>query len=141
MKPTLLQFLGEARVLTQVRLTNNQKKVLSIIVMNGEGRVHDEEISSDRNMVGARELLMRLGLIEQQEDDWIAITEKGKQIAEQEGLTKNGELTDQGNQAATANQAPPPSGRPSTAPTPGEDGAAPQPFAQTSGDVGQEGLS
>lgn len=138
MKPTLLQFLGEARVLTQVRLTNNQKKVLSIIIMNGEGRVHDEEISLDRNMVGAREFLLRLGLIEQRDGDWVAITEKGKQIAEQEGLTQNGELTDQGNQAATANQAPPPSGRPSTAPASGEDASAPQPFAQTAGDISQD---
>lgn len=141
MKPTFLQFLGEARVLTQVRLTNHQKKILSIILMNGEKRVHDEEISSDRNMVGAREFLLQLGLIEKQEDDWVAITEKGKQIAEQEGLTANGELTDQGTQAATASQNPSPSGRPSTAPSPGEGADAPQPFAQTSHEVGLPGPS
>ncbi len=141
MQPTFLQYLGEARVLTQVRLTNHQKKVLATIIMSGEDRVHDEQISGDRNMVGAREFLMRLGWIEHLEDDWIGITEKGKEIAEQEHLTQDGQLTDEGTAAATANQAPPPSGQPSTSPSAGEDGAAPQPFAQTSGDVGLPGPS
>jgi len=139
--PTFSQFIGEARVLTQVRLTNHQQKVLSIILMNSEGRVHDEEVSNGTNMVGAVEFLTRLGLIEKQEGDFIAITDKGKNVAEQEGLTSGGSLTDKGSEIATANAAPPPSGQPSTSPPTGEDGAAPQPFAQTSGDVGLPGPS
>lgn len=77
--------------------------------------VHDEEISNNPNMAKARELLTQLKLIEPTEGDSYDITELGRKIADDEGITQDGTLTELGQQLATSsgNNAPPPSGNPS----------------------------
>ena len=131
---TLREYLPEARVLTQVRLTDNQKQALAVLLSNPEGRVHDDEISSNRNKAGARDVLLKLGLLARGEDDWIEITDKGRQVAEDENLVVDAQLSPEGEKFASKTDIASPSGQPSIAPD-SDANSAPLPFGNTSTEI------
>lgn len=137
---TDLIAIFEKRVLTNVRLTQHQMKVLALIAASPEGIVPDEDISKDRNMTAARQLLTKLGLITNDGEDKYSISETGQQVAKDENVVdESGQLTELGNKLAFGDdaeggEAPPPEpeaaggfgGGPSDEP-------APDPFADTAG--------
>ena len=124
---TFKQFLKEEHVIKNIRLTHHPKRVLAIMLYTDDGTAHDEEISADANMAKAREILTNLKMIEPTEGDTLEVTELGKETAEKEGVTSDGELSEIGQQLATADGAgPPPSGKPSEA-GPSDDAQAEMP--------------
>ena len=141
---TELAKIFEKRILTNIRLTQHQMKVLAMIAASPEGIVPDEDISKDRNMTAARQLLTKLGLITNDGEDKYSITDSGAEVAKDENIIDDtGQLTELGNQLAfgeddstTPEQTPP-------EPTPAgpQDEPADAPFAQTSTEVGLPGPS
>ena len=112
---TFKQFLNEQHVITNIRLTHHQKRVLAIMLDTEDASAHDEEISGDANMAKAREILTNLKMIGPTEGDQYEVTELGKETAEKEGITADGQLTDDGQTLATDNAKAPPSGKPTQA--------------------------
>lgn len=106
------------RVLRTVHLSDFQKKVLAIIKASPTPQVAFEELQNqppeeERNIVGARDMLQKLGLIEIG-DHTLEITSKGENVMRDEYLVDEmGELTAEaqkylddasGNQAAQDQQ-------------------------------------
>ena len=112
---TFKQFLNEQHVIANIRLTHHQKRVLAIMLDTEDASAHDEEISADANMAKAREILTDLKLITPTEGDVLEVTDLGKETAEKEGITADGQLTDVGKALATDDPAAPPSGSPTDA--------------------------
>lgn len=107
----------EARVVTSVRLTTHQKRILAIMISAGD-TARDEDFSGDRNLAAAREVLVKLDLIQNTKDDVYEVTETGKKVAEDEGITDGGELTKDGQKLATEDpNTPPPMGKPNNKPS------------------------
>jgi hypothetical protein len=95
-----MNILNEKRTLTTIRLTDNQKKVMTRIVASATEVLAAEEISKGRQLVTARDLLVKLGLIEFR-DGYAALTPEGEKIMKDTNLTDDmGELTDDGNKFA-----------------------------------------
>lgn len=88
------------RVLNTIRLTNNQKRVIARIAAAPTAKVASEKISSDQNIITARNELMKLGLITFNPSQ-ATITNKGQLIAQQENiLDDTGQLTPEGEKFA-----------------------------------------
>lgn len=124
--------LHEIRMLTGIHPTENQKKVLAKIIASPSPKVAGEEIIGDENLVAARNILMKLGVVTFSGGN-AELTDKGKQIAQDENIAdEGGQLTDAGNILAYGEEGAPgqqPSqpelGMPPPAPLGGELGGGP----------------
>lgn len=88
------------RLLSTVRLNDNQKRVLAKIAAAPTPTVAGEEISKEPNLISARNLLMKLGAITFV-DGRAEITDKGQSLGKDENiLDDSGGLTDAGNKIA-----------------------------------------
>lgn len=88
--------LNEVQIMNSVHPTDNQKRVLAKIAASPTSTVAAEEISTGQNMVAARDMLMKLGLITLNNGE-AAMTERGAQVAVDENLIDdNGQLTKTG---------------------------------------------
>lgn len=85
---------------TNVHPTENQKRVIAKIIASPTPSVAASEISNDVNVVGARNELMKLGIITFSNGQ-AALTDQGAQIAVDENITdETGQLTPTGEQLA-----------------------------------------
>lgn len=92
------------RILSAVHPTENQKRVLAKIIAAPTPTVAAEEISNNANMVAARNMLMKLGVITFGAGE-ASLTDKGEQIAREENIAdESGQLTDVGQQLAYGEQ-------------------------------------
>jgi len=99
---TYMDISNEAQVLTNIRLSTTQKFILTKLALPNETAVVSyNRISSGRNLVANRDVLVKLGLIQINNNEAV-ITNKGKQALGDEGLTDNGVLTKIGNEYAYA---------------------------------------
>lgn len=88
--------LNEVQILNSVHPTDNQKRVLAKIAASPTSTVAAEEISNNQNMIAARDMLMKLGLITVNNGE-AEMTERGAQVAVDENIIDdNGELTKTG---------------------------------------------
>jgi len=95
-----MNIINEKRTLTTVRLTNNQKKVMTRIIAAATEKVAAEEVSKGRGLVAARDLLVKLGMIEYR-DGYAALTTDGEQVLKDSNLIDDmGSLTEEGNKFA-----------------------------------------
>lgn len=100
------------KVLSSIRLTDNQKRAMARIIAAPTTKVAADEVSRDSNMIGARNTLINLGLIHFANDD-AAVTEKGLQVMKDQALVdETGQLTPDGEELAHTD----PSGKPSQSP-------------------------
>jgi hypothetical protein len=83
--------------LPAIKLTNNQKSVLAIIANNANNPLNAaQQLTNGANIIGARNLLMKLGTIEVTIDS-AKLTDKGQVLAQQNNITdEGGNLTDLG---------------------------------------------
>jgi hypothetical protein len=95
-------------MLTGIHPTENQKRVLAKIIAAPNPKVAGEEISGDENIIAARNILMKLGVITFSAGT-AELTDKGQQIAQDENIAdESGELTDVGNALAYGEEGAPP---------------------------------
>jgi len=95
-----MDIINEKRTLTTVRLTSNQKKAMTRIVASATEKVAAEEVSKGRGLVAARDLLVKLGMIEYR-DGYAALTTDGEQLLKDSNLIDDmGSLTEEGNKFA-----------------------------------------
>lgn len=88
------------RLLSTIRLTDNQKRVLAKIAAAPTPTVAGEAISKEPNLVAARNTLMKLGVITFV-DNRAEITDKGQHLGKEENILDDaGGLTDAGNKLA-----------------------------------------
>lgn len=88
--------LNEVQILNSIHPSDNQKRVLAKIAASPTSTVAAEEISGNQNMVAARDMLMKLGLITLNNGE-AALTDRGAQVAVDENLIDdNGQLTKTG---------------------------------------------
>jgi predicted methyltransferase len=91
------------RLLSAVHPTTNQKRVLAKILAAPTPTVAGEEISKDANLVAARNMLMKLGIITFANNE-AALTDRGTQVAAEENIAdQSGQLTPTGQQLAYTN--------------------------------------
>jgi len=94
---TDLVQLFEKRILTTIRLTQNQMQVLAMIIASPEGNLPDEDISKGPNLKQARNLLIQLDMITNDGENKYSVTEKGQKVAKDEDIVDDmGELTELG---------------------------------------------
>lgn len=94
----------EKRIYQNIRLTNSQKEVLAKLYLNKDKpQVGKEDITqspSARNLLAARDMLIKLGLLEETEGGHIP-SEKGIEVMVNHALIDDaGELTEDGEQYA-----------------------------------------
>ena len=95
-----MDLINEKRTLTTVRLTDNQKKVMTTILSSATEKLAADNISKGRQVVTARDILIKLGLIEYR-DGFAAVTPEGEQLLKDSGLIDDmGQLTDEGSKFA-----------------------------------------
>lgn len=95
-----MNLVNEKRTLTTVRLTDNQKKVMTRIVSAPTEKLAAETISKGRQLVTARDILDKLGMIEFR-DGSATLTSDGEQLLKDYNLIDDmGELTDEGSEFA-----------------------------------------
>jgi hypothetical protein len=126
--------LTEIRILSGIHPTDNQKRVLAIIIASPSPKVANEELTGDENLMAARNILMKLGVITVV-DGTAELTDKGTQIAQDERITdETGQLTDLGNELAHSTEEPQPGEQPMPElpeePMPGMPGEEPMPGGQ-----------
>lgn len=93
-------ILPEKQILTTIRLSGTQKAVLTKIIASSTEEQAYEQISDGRNLVAARDILKKLGLIEFEEGS-ATVTDTGKQVMKDENLLDDSDqLTDEGQQFA-----------------------------------------
>lgn len=97
--------------LESIRLTTNQKKVMTRILAAPTEQVAAEQASKGRNLVAARDMLSKLGMIAFEEHR-ASVTDDGMEVMKRENLIDDmGELTEDGNEFAyDPGEAPPVSG-------------------------------
>lgn len=125
------------RLLSTVRLTDSQKRVLAKIAAAPTPTVAGEAISKEPNLVSARNLLMKLGVITFV-DNRAEITDKGQHLGKEENiLDDSGGLTDEGNKLAFTKA----TGQPEDGAQPPDaaGGAMPPPDSGMDMDMGGEG--
>jgi hypothetical protein len=128
--------INEVRVLTNVRLSETQKIVMTRIVAADNPHVAYEGVNEGRNLVSSAKELVQIGLIELFQGQ-ANITDKGNQVLQNEGLTdESGELTEQGDQYASQ-KGPSEKGKDAEPPEPTETGAPQEPAAGQE-DMGME---
>jgi len=102
--------LQEVQIMNSVHPTDNQKRVLAKIAASPTSTVAAQQISDSQNMVAARDMLMKLGLIMVSNGE-ASLTDRGAQVAVDENIIDdNGELTKMGQMLAYTG----PDGRPDT---------------------------
>lgn len=130
-------------LLSTIRPTQNQLRVLAKIAAAQDHPTQAaNEISSDANLVAARNLLMKLDAITFSGDK-AQLTQKGQQLArDQNIIDDSGEMTDDGNKlAATEANGTPDETMPAPTETPPQDfGAAPPDLGTTPPMEGFSGL-
>lgn len=119
------------RLLSAVHPTTSQKRVLAKIAAAPTPTVAGEEISKDANLVAARNMLMKLGVISFADGEAI-LTDRGTQIAADENIVgQDGQLTPAGEKLAFTNTAGQPdadhAGQPSQQPV--DDGMSLESFS------------
>lgn len=88
-------------MLNSVRLSDNQKRVIAKIIAAPTPKVAAEEISNGINLKQARDALVDLQLVIQSLDDHAELTDKGRQLAQDENLAdENGQLSPEGEKFA-----------------------------------------
>jgi hypothetical protein len=116
--------LNEIRILSGIHPTDNQKRVLAIIIASPSPKVANEELTGDENLMAARNILMKLGVVTVVAGA-AELTDKGTQIAQDERITdETGQLTDLGNELAFGAERPQPGEQPEMpgeVPMPGEE--------------------
>lgn len=95
-----MNLINEKRTLTTVRLTDNQKKVMTRIVSSATEKLAAQEISKGRKFITARDILDKLGMIDFR-DGSAMLTDQGEQLMKDYNLIDDmGELTDEGSMFA-----------------------------------------
>lgn len=85
------------KMLNSVRLSDNQKRVIAKIIAAPTPKVAAEEISNGVNLKQARDALVDLQLVKQSLNDHAGLTDKGRQLAQEENLAdESGQLTPDG---------------------------------------------
>lgn len=88
--------LNEVRILSAIHPTDNQKRILAKIVAAPTSKVGGEDISNDVNLVAARNILVKLGLIAFNNGE-ATLTDQGTQVAQDENIIdQTGALTPTG---------------------------------------------
>ena len=91
-----MNTIHEAQTLTTIRLSDVQKMVMTKIIGSATPETAHEEISDGRNLVAARNILGKLGLIEFTEGT-ADVTDEGKKVMKDENLIDDSEeLTSDG---------------------------------------------
>jgi len=94
--------ISEKRILTNIQLTTYQKISIAKIANAPTDKIAGEEVSNGRKMVAARDILIKLGLIDFN-NGRATLTDKGTQTARDAGLVDDMDsLTDEGNKYAFA---------------------------------------
>lgn len=95
--------LYEIKAVETVRPTDNQKRVLAKILASPTATVAANEMIGSQNMIAARDMLMKLGLITVSNGD-ASVTDRGVRVATEENLIDDsGALTPEGKAYATTN--------------------------------------
>jgi hypothetical protein len=85
------------KMLNSVRLSDNQKRVIAKIIAAPTPKVAAEEISNGANLKQARDALVDLQLVTVALNDHAELTDKGRQLAQEENLAdESGQLTPDG---------------------------------------------
>lgn len=88
--------LFEVRIINSVHPTDNQKRVLAKILAAPTPTVAAEQISDNANMVSARDMMVKLGLVTVEGGE-ATLTDQGMQVATDEHIIdETGQLTKQG---------------------------------------------
>lgn len=88
--------INEVQIQSSVHPTDNQKRILAIIASSPTSAVADQEIATNQNMIAARDLMMKMGLITVSDSE-VALTDQGAQVAVDENIIDdNGQLTKMG---------------------------------------------
>ena len=91
------------RVLSSIHPSNNQRRVLAKIIASPTPKVAGEQLEHDQNMTAARDALIKLGLVNN-DDHQVTLTDKGTQLAQDENIIdQSGQLTYKGKQLASTN--------------------------------------
>lgn len=96
------------QLLRSIRLTDNMKKVMTKIIAAPTPEVAAMEISRGQNLVAARDILARLGMIDYDDhDNTASVTDTGLETLKHENLVDDsGQLTPDGQQIAGDNTRP-----------------------------------
>ena len=101
-----MKTLNEKRITDNIRLTNTQKKVMAIILSSPTEKLAADAISSGRSILVARDLLMKMGLIEYR-DGSATVTEDGKDLLRSINIIDDSDmLTPAGEEAAQYGEEP-----------------------------------
>lgn len=88
------------RIMSAVHPTDNQKRVLAKIIAAPTPAVGAQSISGDANLIAARNMLMKMGLITFASGE-ANVTDSGMQVAADENVTdESGQLTQVGQELA-----------------------------------------
>lgn len=88
------------RLLSSVRPTTSQKRVIAKIIASPTPTVAGGQLSADANLVAARNMLAKLGVISVADAE-VTLTDVGQQLARDENIVDQmGELTQDGKQLA-----------------------------------------
>ena len=91
------------RILSAIRPSSSQKRVMAKIVASPTPKVAGEQTSGDANMVQARNMLVKLGVVAFNNGE-ASLTTNGLQIAADENIIDStGQLTDAGQALAYSN--------------------------------------
>lgn len=118
------------RLLTAVHPTDNQKRVLALIANAATPSVAAQSISTDANLVAARNMLMKLGAITFSNGE-AEMTDRGTKVATDENIIdQSGQLTPAGQQLVGSD----------TQGQPKKDQETPPADGEGMGDVGNAGM-
>lgn len=94
--------LFEGAVLTSIRLTDNQKKVLTRILNAPTEQLGYEAVTTEKKAITAGNILSKLGLLTlDAANNKAIVTDAGKEVMRNENLIDDSdELTDEGNEFA-----------------------------------------
>ena len=85
------------KFINSLSLTANQKTVIAKIAAAPTEKVAAEDISHGTNLVSARDMLMRMGMITFKDAQSATLTDKGRKLAQDENvIDETGSLTDEG---------------------------------------------
>jgi hypothetical protein len=97
--------INEQQIVPLTRPTDNQKAVLAKITAAATPQLAAADISDTPNLVAARDMLDKLGLIEI-DNEGAHVTDLGREVMVNQNLaTPDGQLTDDGQQAAYGDEA------------------------------------
>ena len=95
-----MDLINEKRTFNTLRLTDNQKKVMTRIISSATEKLAAQEISKGRALITARDILVKLQMIDFR-DGYAALTSDGEKLMKDYNLVdETGQLTDDGNEFA-----------------------------------------